>query len=111
MLEHAQSYNLQGAVAYLAVIIPLSAIALILPNFTHAFPAGSLTLTQAAFGLQNMINNFVSGLILLFERPTKVGDVVDLGGNVGEASCIGIPASVIRTGAPLACVLVCHLVR
>jgi small-conductance mechanosensitive channel len=49
------------------------------------------------FGLQNVINNFVSGLILLFERPIKVGDVIDVGGNVGEVSRIGIRASVIRT--------------
>ncbi len=44
-----QAYNLQGAVAYLAVIIPLSVIALILPNFTQAVPAGSLSLGQAVF--------------------------------------------------------------
>jgi len=44
-----QAYNIQGAVAYLAVIIPLSVIALILPNFTRAVPVGSLTTTQAAF--------------------------------------------------------------
>ena len=49
------------------------------------------------FGLQNVINNFVSGLILLFERPIKVGDVIDAGGNVGEVTRIGIRASVIRT--------------
>ncbi len=49
-LRHGeQSYNLQGALAYLAVIIPLAVIALILPNFTLAEPAGSLTTTQAAF--------------------------------------------------------------
>ncbi|HEY5744117.1 MAG TPA: hypothetical protein VIS99_16450 [Terrimicrobiaceae bacterium] len=47
--HHEQAYNLQGAVAYLAVIIPLSVIALILPNFTQANPAGSLTTTQAVF--------------------------------------------------------------
>jgi Ca2+:H+ antiporter len=47
--HHEQAYNLEGAVAYLAVIIPLSVIALILPNFTRAVPAGSLTLGQAAF--------------------------------------------------------------
>ena len=46
--HHEQAYNLQGAAAYLGVIIPLSAIALILPNFTQAVPAGSLTLAQAA---------------------------------------------------------------
>jgi hypothetical protein len=48
-------------------------------------------------GLQNVINNFVSGLILLFERPIKIGDVIEVGGNVGEVSRIGIRASVIRT--------------
>lgn len=47
--HYEQTYNLQGAVAYLAVIIPLSVIALILPNFTEAVPSGSLTVTQAAF--------------------------------------------------------------
>jgi potassium-dependent mechanosensitive channel len=36
-------------------------------------------------------------VILLFERPIKVGDVIDVGGNVGEVSRIGIRASVIRT--------------
>jgi potassium-dependent mechanosensitive channel len=40
---------------------------------------------------------FVSGLILLFERPIKVGDVIEVGGNVGEVTRIGIRASVIRT--------------
>ena len=48
------------------------------------------------FGLQNVINNFVSGLILLFERPIKVGDVIEVSGIVGEVSRIGIRASVIR---------------
>jgi potassium-dependent mechanosensitive channel len=49
------------------------------------------------FGLQNIINNFVSGLILLFERPIKVGDVIDVGGTVGEVRHIGIRATVVRT--------------
>jgi small-conductance mechanosensitive channel len=48
------------------------------------------------FGLQNIINNFVSGIILLFERPIKVGDVVQLGGNEGVVKRIGIRASIVR---------------
>jgi Ca2+:H+ antiporter len=47
--HHEQSYNLPGAAAYLAVIIPLSVITLVLPNFTHAVPTGSLTTAQAFF--------------------------------------------------------------
>jgi small-conductance mechanosensitive channel len=50
------------------------------------------------FGLQNVVNNFVSGLILLFERPLQVGDAVQLANGLwGEIGHIGIRASVIRT--------------
>ena len=49
------------------------------------------------FGLQNIVQNFVSGLILLFERPVKVGDIVQLGEITGIVKRIGIRASVIQT--------------
>jgi potassium-dependent mechanosensitive channel len=48
-------------------------------------------------GLQNMVNNFVSGLILMFERPIQVGDTVDFGGVGGEVRSIGLRASIVRT--------------
>ncbi len=47
--HHVQSYNLQGASAYLAVIIPLTMIALVLPNFTASSSVGTLSRLQAAF--------------------------------------------------------------
>lgn len=49
------------------------------------------------FGLQSIINNFVSGLILLFERPIKVGDYIEIGGHQAEIKKIGLRATVIRT--------------
>ena len=49
------------------------------------------------FGLQNVVNNFVSGLILLFERPIDVGDTIELADTSGTMKRIGIRASVIRT--------------
>src|SRR5262249_38499691 len=67
------------------------------------FDLSKLTILAGAFsvglgfGLQNIINNFVSGLILLFERPIKVGDVIQLDTTEGVVQQIGIRASVIRT--------------
>jgi potassium efflux system protein len=51
------------------------------------------------FGLQTIVNNFVSGLILMFERPIQIGDVVEVGALMGVVQHIGIRASVIRTFA------------
>jgi potassium-dependent mechanosensitive channel len=49
------------------------------------------------FGLQNIVNNFISGLILQFERPIHVGDVLDVDGAMGTVTRIGIRSSTIRT--------------
>ena len=49
------------------------------------------------FGLQNLVNNFVSGLILLFERPVQTGDTVEVGTLLGSVRRIGIRSSVVRT--------------
>ena len=49
------------------------------------------------FGLQNIVNNFVSGLILLFERPVHIGDTVDVGGLVGKVRRIGARSSTVVT--------------
>jgi potassium efflux system protein len=61
----------------------------------YAVLAGALGV-GLGFGLQNIMNNFVSGIILLFERPIKVGDVVQVDTSVGTVERIGIRASVIR---------------
>ncbi len=51
------------------------------------------------FGLQNIVNNFASGLILLFERSIKVGDIVVVGGTWGTVKHLGLRATVIQTFA------------
>ena len=49
------------------------------------------------FGMQSVVNNFVSGLILMFERPIKVGDKIEASGRLGIVTQIGMRASMIRT--------------
>ncbi len=49
------------------------------------------------FGLQEIVANFISGLIILFERPIRVGDVVTIGETEGVVSRIQIRATTIRT--------------
>ena len=49
------------------------------------------------FGLQNVVNNFVSGLILMFERPIQPGDVVEVSGTSGKVREIGMRATTLST--------------
>jgi small-conductance mechanosensitive channel len=67
------------------------------------FPLGSLALLAGAMGigaglgLQNVIANFVSGLVLLFERPVKVGDTLIVDGQWGEVKAIKMRSTVFQT--------------
>jgi small-conductance mechanosensitive channel len=49
------------------------------------------------FGLQDIINNFISGLILMFERPIQVGDAIEFGQRFGHVTRIGIRSSIVQT--------------
>jgi potassium efflux system protein len=93
-IPYAISTMLHYVILLLGFFVALGALGIDLAKVTIL--AGAFTV-GVGFGLQNVINNFVSGLILLFERPIKVGDVIEVGGIVGEVSRIGIRASVIRT--------------
>ncbi len=49
------------------------------------------------FGLQNIVNNLVSGIILAFEKPIRIGDIIDVGTRSGTVQEIGIRSSKITT--------------
>jgi potassium-dependent mechanosensitive channel len=93
-VPYAISTMLHYAILLLGFFIALGALGIDLAKITILAGAFSVGI---GFGLQNVINNFVSGLILLFERPIKIGDTIEVGGIIGEVRRIGIRASVIRT--------------
>jgi small-conductance mechanosensitive channel len=93
-IPYAISTMLHYAILLLGFFVALSALGIDLTKLTILIGAFTVGI---GFGLQNIINNFVSGMILLFERPIKIGDVIEVGGNVGKVRRIGIRASVIRT--------------
>jgi potassium efflux system protein len=76
------------------ILISLSVFGLNTTSLAVVFGALSIGL---GFGLQNIFNNFVSGLILLFERPIQVGDVVEVGGIWGEVKKINVRATLVQT--------------
>lgn len=75
-------------------LLALGTLGLDLTRLTVLVSAFGLGL---GFGLQQIMNNFVSGLILLFERPVQVGDSIQLGDLGGDVLRIGIRSSTLLT--------------
>jgi potassium-dependent mechanosensitive channel len=97
-LTRGMSYALSSLLNYiiltLGFVLAIGALGMDLTKMTVLAGAFGVGL---GFGMQAIVNNFVSGLILLFERPIHVGDIIEVGDLVGEVSRIGIRASVVRT--------------
>ncbi|MBE1236718.1 DUF3772 domain-containing protein [Phaeovibrio sulfidiphilus] len=105
-MDHGARSSLITGVGYLGAVISavvgVSAMGIDLTNV--ALIAGALSV-GIGFGLQNIINNFVSGLILLVERPIKVGDSVIIGSDAGTVRRISFRATELETAAKAAIII------
>jgi len=82
-------------VVLIAALVVFSLVSVKIPLTVFAFLGGALAI-GLGFGTQNLLKNFMSGIIILFERPFRVGDVLDVGGNRGTVTSIGIRSSVLQ---------------
>jgi potassium-dependent mechanosensitive channel len=93
-LSESISRLVHYAIITIGVVAALAAMGVQLQNF--AIVAGALGI-GVGFGLQNVVNNFASGLILLFERPVRVGDTVVVDDVWGTIQKIGLRSTVMVT--------------
>ena len=98
-LDVGQQYAISRIVGYIVLVLGL-----LIGVETMGVNLSSLAVIAGAlgvgigFGLQNIVSNFVSGLIILAERPIQIGDRVDLGNNtVGKVERIGARATQVLT--------------
>lgn len=97
-IEKSTSYNLIRISHYIVLvigaIISFQFVGIDLSGLAVIF---GLLSVGIGFGLQNVTSNFMSGLILLFEQPIRVGDRVTVGDAEGEVTDISIRSTTIKT--------------
>ncbi len=93
-VPHTISVMVRYTLVTVGVLLAVSAAGMPLDSLTILFGAFGVGI---GFGLQNIFNNLVSGLILLFERPIQIGDTIEVGQLMGNVKSIGIRSSNVRT--------------
>lgn len=80
----------------LAIVIVLMAMNIAgIPIGIFAFLGGALAI-GLGFGAQNLFNNFISGLIITFEQPMRIGDLIEVGDHLGNVKHVGGRCTLIR---------------
>lgn len=97
-IDDGLKHSLSSGFGFLGFIIAIMLAFMVMGgNLTSfALVAGALSV-GIGLGLQNIVNNFVSGIVLLFERPFKVGDWVLVNGEEGKIKQINIRATEVET--------------
>ncbi|OUR97166.1 hypothetical protein A9Q84_12630 [Halobacteriovorax marinus] len=81
-------------VLFIGILITLDTVGISLSSLAAL---GAVLMVGVGFGLQNITQNFISGIIILFERPVKIGDLVTVKGISGKIIEIGARSTLIHT--------------
>lgn len=101
-IDASASATIQSMFYYvLLLFFTLFALNVVRVPLTAFTVLGGAVALGVGFGSQNVINNFISGLILHAERPVKVGDLIQLGDLYGNVEHIGARSTRVRTGSNL----------
>jgi potassium efflux system protein len=98
MRLHAEGAALLGKWVFsvgMLIVIIWGLVVVKIPFAAFAFMGGALAI-GIGFGTQNLLKNLISGIMLLMERPMRIGDIIEVSGTRGRVSSIGIRSSVIR---------------
>jgi potassium efflux system protein len=98
-LKKSTASAIQKMFSYFAyLLVLLFALRMVnIPLAAFAFLGGAIAL-GVGFGAQNIINNFISGFIIMTEKPITIGNLVEIDGVLGEVEDIGARCTRIRTG-------------
>lgn len=94
--------GIQDAIAIVIQFV-LTSLGILIILQSNGVDVSSLTILASVlgvgigFGLQNIANNFISGIIILLERPIQIGDFINLGDLFGTVERIGVRSTEIRT--------------
>jgi small-conductance mechanosensitive channel len=89
-LRFAIGKILRYTITTIGVLVALSTIGI---NTSAVMAGGAVLLVGIGFGLQKLAENFISGLLLLIERPVRKGDFIDVAGVLGTVEDIGLRAT------------------
>jgi small-conductance mechanosensitive channel len=101
-IQHAVATFTQYFVLVIGFMVGLPTVGIDLSALT--FIAGAVGV-GIGFGLQNVTNNFISGIIILFERPIKIGDRIEVGDVNGDVVHIAARSTTVRTNDNIAIII------
>ena len=99
---YSVSVIIQYIIGVIAFVVIIQAAGIDLSTLTVIFGALGIGI---GFGLQSIINNFVSGIVILIERPVKVGDRVEIGDLEGDITDIALRATTVSTNEGIAVIV------